>query len=148
MVSGVPSNIRKKIRAVVRRLQNEYGGDCLEMSEKVQEELWEIGVGTALVDGWFRVNKDDVGISHTWIVLPEFENAIIDPTSSQFGDQFPEIWFPANPKHYEPEIIWNRPHGMPDIRFKSSTTFIKGRTQTGRTQCPVRVRSYRRRSLK
>lgn len=40
---------------------------------------------------------------HTWIEIPELNNAIVDVTADQFnGDygDFPKVWFPADKKHY------------------------------------------------
>ena len=98
------------------------GGFCQPVSATISNELENAGIGHVLVSGYFGETP------HHWIEFPQWDNAILDPTASQFGD-FPPIWFPADPRYYSSQRD----------RLYIGSKYVEAPRQ-------VRVRSHRRRS--
>ena len=71
--------------------------------EKIRHQIWggvwrgPIDIAGEALDVEFGKQGDHR--LHTWIVFPQYEDAILDVTADQFT-QTPDIWFPADKRWY------------------------------------------------
>lgn len=136
-ILNIALEARRKYSDIARHC--DMTGFCGPISARISNELEEAGIEHVLVTGYFILSKEkDYG--HLWIEFPQYDNAVLDATATQFGN-FPPIWFPADSRYYSD----------PRKRIRVGSRYVIAPRQERlphpslRKARPVRVRAHQKR---
>ena len=128
-VPALPERERQRILAIAREVRKgvdeEFNfcrprGGCFDAAIELSDRLTKEDIEHEVVGGYFLapsgsplalgdIEDPDEELEptsgHIWIQFPQYNDTILDVTTDQFGEDFPQIWLDADERLYEPREI-------------------------------------------